>query len=115
MTSAPPTFDEPFWAVETLATHCHPGEMQAQRKFRDFLEGLADTSYKDNNDIPSADATSGLSAHLRFGEISPAQIWAETAAFADANHTVAADAWAFLRQLLWRDFAWHRQIGRAHV
>nr|VDG63771.1 deoxyribodipyrimidine photolyase [Streptococcus thermophilus] len=103
-----PTFDEPFWAAETLAKHCTTGEAQAQQKFRDFLEGLAGTSYKDNNDIPSADATSGLSAHLRFGEISPAQVWAETAAFADANHTVAADAWAFLRQLLWRDFAWHR-------
>ncbi|WP_328588351.1 FAD-binding domain-containing protein [Corynebacterium urinipleomorphum] len=58
--------------------------------------------------MPSRAATSGLSPHLRFGEISPAYLWRETARFADAHPAAAADAWAFLRQLLWRDFAWHR-------
>lgn len=100
---------EPFWATETLATHCAPGENAANKKFETFLSGLeSGGGYKERNDIPYPDATSGLSAHLRFGEISPAYVWSETVRFADEHPAAAADAWAFLRQLLWRDFAWHR-------
>lgn len=99
---------DPFWAA-TLAAHNTPGETEAQRRLGEFLAGLArGDGYKKGHDLPAADATSRLSAHLRFGEISPAQVWAETTHFADAHPHIASDAWAFLRQLLWRDFAWHR-------
>lgn len=100
---------EPFWAADTLAETCTPGEEEALRRFRHFLDKPASGhGYKEQHDIPSAAATSGLSAHLRFGEISPAYVWSETVRFADEHPAAAADAWAFLRQLLWRDFAWHR-------
>lgn len=81
-----------------------------------FLDGFSEgAGYAELNDVPAADATSGLSPHLRFGEISPAFVWAETARFADAAPHAAADAWAFLRQLLWRDFAWHRLAHLPHL
>ena len=98
--------DAPSWASE-LAEHNTPGEEAALDRFRGFLTRLADGHGYDNNDL-SPGATSGLSAHLRFGELSPGYVWAETAAFADEHPTAAADAWAFLRQVVWREFAWHR-------
>lgn len=99
--SAPPS-----WAEE-LAVHNTPGEDAALRRFHEFLDGLADGHGYDNNDLTPG-ATSGLSAHLRFGELSPGYVWAETVAFTEEHPNAAPDAWAFLRQLVWRDFAWHR-------
>ena len=98
--------DAPGWAA-SLAEHNTPGEHAALNRYHDFLAGLADGHGYDNDDL-SPGATSGLSAHLRFGELSPGYVWAETAAFADEHPTTAADAWAFLRQVVWREFAWHR-------
>ena len=98
--------EAPFWASE-LAEHNTPGEEAALDRFHGFLTGLADGHGYDNNDL-SPGATSGLSAHLRFGELSPGYVWAETAAFADEHPAAASHAWAFLRQVVWREFAWHR-------
>ena len=99
---------QPAWIAQ-LAEHNAPGETAAHERLQAFLDGLArGESYKADHDVPSADATSGLSPHLRFGEISPGYVWAETARLAEAHPAAAPDAWAFLRQLLWRDFAWHR-------
>ena len=98
--------EAPAWAAG-LAAHNTPGEDAALSRFHEFLDGLADGRGYDNNDL-AADATSGLSAHLRFGELSPGYVWAETAAFAEAHPAAASHAWAFLRQLVWREFAWHR-------
>lgn len=103
------TAHEPRWAENTLDKHCMPGEDSAHTRFREFLKALEHgVSYKELSDVPADHATSSLSPHLRFGEISPAYVWSETALFADRHPFASADAWAFLRQLLWRDFAWHR-------
>lgn len=85
----------PFWATDTVARHCKPGEDAAMRRLDAFL---ADGEY-DNDDL-AAGATSGLSPYLRFGELSPGYVWA---AATELPHTAG-----FLRQLIWRDFAWHR-------
>lgn len=98
--------DAPSWAAG-LAEHNTPGEDAALSRFHEFLDGLTDGHGYDNNDL-SPGATSGLSAHLRFGELSPGYVWAETVAFAEAHPAAAPHAWAFLRQLVWREFAWHR-------
>ena len=113
--NAPDVTGEPGWS-SSLAEKNRPGEVAALHRFHSFLDGLADgKGYKDVNDIPSAEATSGLSPHLRFGEISPAYVWSETVRFQDAHPRAAQDAWAFLRQLLWRDFAWHRLYHFPHL
>lgn len=50
-----------------------PGEASAQARLRAFLEdGVAGNA--GDRDRPDRDGTSGLSPHLRFGEISPRQI-----------------------------------------
>lgn len=74
-----------------------PGEAGALARLLAFLP-RAD-AYGTRRDYPSEEATSLLSPHLHFGEISPATVWHAAVDFAGA----AAEAWT--RQLVWRDFA----------
>ncbi|MFQ3595398.1 MAG: deoxyribodipyrimidine photo-lyase, partial [Sphingomonadaceae bacterium] len=91
--SALPRFS-PRWARGFVGT---PGEAGAQAALSAFLPKLE--AYGSRRDFPSEAATSRLSPHLHFGEISPNQVWhaAEAAAGAAAE--------PFTRQLIWRDFA----------
>lgn len=62
----------PDWA-EGLRESWTPGEDGAHDRLESFVaERLADYHRRDE---PAVDATSGLSPHLRFGEISPTQVW----------------------------------------
>ncbi|MDO8964054.1 MAG: deoxyribodipyrimidine photo-lyase [Coriobacteriia bacterium] len=75
-----------------------PGEAGARDRLDRFLaDALAD--YADERDVPGRRGTSMLSPHLRHGEISAARVW--TAA------EEAGCAEPFLRQLLWREFAYN--------
>ena len=61
------------WAAG-LAASWTPGEAGAQRRLSDFIgRGLA--GYDSRRDFPAELATSMLSPHLRFGEVSPFQVW----------------------------------------
>ena len=93
--SAWPQPAEPAWAA-SLAEHWTPGEAGA----RERLAQLDLANYAEERDIPALNATSLLSPHLRFGEVSPREAW-----FAAAEEPEAAK---FHSELLWRDFAWHR-------
>ena len=93
--SAWPKPTEPAWAA-SLAEHWTPGEAGA----RERLAQLDLANYAEERDIPALNATSLLSPHLRFGEVSPREVW-----FAAAEEPEAAK---FHSELLWRDFAWHR-------
>ena len=63
--------------------------------------------YSSERDRPDRDGTSKLSPHLRFGEISPRQIW-HAARFAAAEHpSLSADIDKFLSELGWREFCRH--------
>jgi deoxyribodipyrimidine photo-lyase len=95
----------PDWAGGLRETWT-PGESAAQKRLKYFLkERLAD--YTEDRDRPDRDATSGLSPHLRFGEISPRQIW-QAAHFAAAEHPArAGDADKYLSELGWREFCRH--------
>jgi deoxyribodipyrimidine photo-lyase len=64
--------------------------------------GLAE--YSNARDILSVAGCSGLSAALTYGEISPATVWHRVWAAGEQGNRGAE---AFLRQLGWRDFAWH--------
>jgi deoxyribodipyrimidine photo-lyase len=52
-------------------------------------------------------ATSRLSPHLRFGEISPRQIWHAARFAADDRPALARDVDKFLSELGWREFCRH--------
>jgi deoxyribodipyrimidine photo-lyase len=95
----------PDWAGGLRATWI-PGEASAQAKLAGFLRS-AIAGYSDQRDRPDRDGTSRLSAHLRFGEISPRQIW-HAARFAAAERSaIATGIEKFLSELGWREFCRH--------
>lgn len=80
-----------------------PGERGARKALRRFLgHGLAD--YADGRDRPDRHVTSFLSAHLRFGEISPKRILLELDKAVANRPQLAADAAKFRAELIWREF-----------
>jgi deoxyribodipyrimidine photo-lyase len=91
-----PTID---WA-KGLRSAWQPGEAGAQKMLRRFINDALD-EYPKQRDYPADNGTSRLSPHLHFGEISPRQVWA-----ACARRRSAASQ-AFLRQMGWREFAYH--------
>jgi deoxyribodipyrimidine photo-lyase len=83
-----------------------PGEKAAQARLKRFLKNGA-KGYTGDRDRPDRDGTSSLSPHLRFGEISPRQVW-HAARFAAAEQRgLAGDIEKFLSELGWREFCRH--------
>jgi len=83
-----------FWQI---------GEQAAQKKLFDFVDhGLR--GYKKNRDYPAKGATSKLSMHLSFGEISPNQIWYEARS---VQSTLPEDSEIFFKELAWREFCYY--------
>lgn len=96
---------KPDWAGG-LRENWKPGEAQAQAQLKAFLKGGV-AGYSGERDRPDRDGTSRLSPHLRFGEISPRQVW-HAARFAAAEHPrLAGDIEKFLSELGWREFCRH--------
>ncbi len=90
-----------------LAAVWTPGEAGAKKRLQAFARSPV-TGYISGRDTPSVDGTSGLSSHLAFGEISPRQIWAKLSGQAPAIKPAEGNgAAAFVRQLGWREFAYH--------
>jgi len=95
----------PDWAGG-LRGNWTPGEVSAQATLADFLDGRIQ-GYADKRDRPDTDGTSRLSPHLRFGEISPRQVWHAARFAADNNPALAGDVEKFLSELGWREFCRH--------
>ena len=91
----------PDWA-EGLRAAWTPGAQGAHDRLENFIEhGLA---LYHRRDEPSIEATSRLSPHLRFGELSPHQIWHRT------HQRIPAEAMRnrakFLSEIGWREFSY---------
>ncbi len=86
-----------------VARHAQVGEDAAGARLARFLAGAVE-DYREARDFPARPATSGLSENLTWGEISPRILWhaAQSAAAAGAR-----GAEHFLKELVWREFAWH--------
>ncbi|MBG6213970.1 deoxyribodipyrimidine photo-lyase [Cryobacterium sp. CAN_C3] len=84
-----------------------PGEIAAQAALDRFLAtSLSD--YASRRDEPARNVTSRLSPHLRWGEISPYQVWHATQKVQrGASGSAAASGIRFLTELGWREFAYH--------
>jgi len=90
------------WAAGLRETW-QPGEAGAARRIEQFLAAaLAD--YAAARDLPATPGTSRLSPHLHFGEVSPGQVWRAVLALMPESPAACE---AFLRQLVWREFAHH--------
>ena len=96
---------KPDWARE-FGSVWTPGERGARQRLEAFVaNGLA--RYRDGRDLPASGAVSMLSPHLRFGEISPYQVWHAVAGAAARDPALDGDADKYLSELLWREFCWH--------
>jgi len=106
------------WAVG-FAERWRPGEMGAARALEDLL-GEKVTAYRTRRDFPSVAGTSRLSPHLHFGEISVAAVWraldnARAGRGGDYELQAIDGIDAYLRQLGWRDFAYHVLVNNPHT
>ncbi|MDP1528547.1 MAG: deoxyribodipyrimidine photo-lyase [Rhodoferax sp.] len=83
-----------------------PGEAGAEAALSTFVaRGLK--TYSAGRDIPAEPATSRLSPHLHFGEISPWRAIAAARADADAGHVPSFEADKFVAEIGWREFSAH--------
>jgi deoxyribodipyrimidine photo-lyase len=89
-----------------LSEAWRPGEHAALARLDGFVaEALA--GYGEGRDRPDRAGTSRLSPHLRFGEIGPRQVLAAIERAIAGGRVEPAQAFAYKRQVIWRDFAYH--------
>ena len=89
--------------AEVVLRHQAVGEAAAVAKLGAFLEGPVDR-YSTARDLPGVAGTSRLSENLTYGEIGIRAVWhAGLRARGDGR----AGAETFLRELAWREFAYH--------
>lgn len=91
-------WDQGFWE------HWHAGEAGAHEMLEFFIDGGL-SGYRKNRDRPDRVGTSQLSPHLHFGEIAPWRIASALEAQRTARNGAEIDG--YIRQLGWRDFAYH--------
>jgi deoxyribodipyrimidine photo-lyase len=96
---------KPDWAGG-LRESWKPGEASARARLRDFL-GSNVRGYVRERDRPDRPGTSGLSPHLRFGELSPRQVWHAARFVAAEDPALAPGVEKFLSELGWREFCRH--------
>lgn len=89
--------------ADVLRPHCCVGEAAAQERLEMFIDERVQ-DYRANRDLPSVDGTSRLSENLTYGEISPLRCWH---AGWRALHDGKGEAEVFLKELVWREFAYH--------
>ena len=94
-----------------VAEHLAVGEAAAHQRLDHFIAERVD-AYKVRRDIPAAEATSRLSENLAWGEISPAACWH---AARRALEEGRAGAEHFLKELVWREFAYHLVWHTPHI
>lgn len=88
----------PDWAAG-LRERWSVGEAAAHEALETFLDDRAHR-YDEARDQMALDGTSGLAPHLRWGEISPRQVWHRAL-------RSGMPVGGFLSEIGWREFAWH--------
>ncbi len=94
-----------------VGKHVRVGEEKAQARLTEFTQDII-ADYKESREILSADGTSRLSEPLTYGEISPRQCWH---AGWQAFHQGKKGAETFLKELVWREFAYHLAYHTPHI
>lgn len=94
-----------------VAAHQAPGEAAALERLDRFIAtGIG--QYDACRDLPAGDGTSTLSDALSLGEIGPRTLWHRAG---EAARSGAQGAETFLKQLVWRDFAYHLMYHTPHL
>lgn len=97
--------------ADVVLTHAAVGEEAAMERLDQFCDTSIAT-YKADRDRLDLDATSRLSENLTYGEISPHQMWTRGRA---AMTEGAAGAEHFLKEIVWREFAYHLLFHSPHM
>jgi deoxyribodipyrimidine photo-lyase len=106
-------YREPKWS-KSLGEHWTIGEAAARERLDTFLDELV-SDYPVDRDLPRKAATSRLSPHLAFGEISARQVWHAAMAVSHAEPGKAEATAKFLSELAWRDFNHHQLYHREDI
>lgn len=97
--------------ADIVSRYARVGEDAAHERLHAFMDqDVAD--YVKRRDIPSVQGTSGLSENLALGEISPYQCWHAGRAALDHGK---AGAETFLKEIVWREFAYHLMFHTPHI
>ncbi len=91
----------PDWAGGLRETW-QPGEAGAHEQLESFVDERLENYHR--RDEPAVDGTSRLSPHLRFGEISPFQIWQRM--HGAMSPAAQKNVQKFLSEVGWREFNW---------
>ena len=96
--------ENPDWS-DGFGAMWSPGEKGAAIRLSDFLDERV-SDYSELRNRPDRNGTSGLSPHLHFGEISPAQVWRATQAHLENKSKSEDGPWTFLSEIAWREFSY---------
>ncbi|MDE3218713.1 MAG: deoxyribodipyrimidine photo-lyase [Nitrospirota bacterium] len=89
---------------QTVPLSITPGEKEAQRRLRWFLDGPIHT-YVEGRNLPAIDGTSKLSPHFRFGTLSArTAVHAAVGTLATGGRRSRRDVLAWIDELIWREF-----------
>ena len=91
-----------------------PGEAGA-RAALDLFMAQNITGYDERRNLPAEPATSRLSPHLRWGEISPRRIVAATLANQKSGALAVSDGDKFLAEIGWREFAYQLMFHNPQI
>ncbi|MAS93846.1 MAG: deoxyribodipyrimidine photolyase [Verrucomicrobiales bacterium] len=82
-----------------------PGEKEARKRLKRAIDVVID-EYEGMRNDPAADATSHLGADLRYGTLSPREVFhrAEEARNASRSDSIRSSIHTFQKQLAWREF-----------
>ncbi len=89
--------------ADVVGKYVSVGEDRALAKLDAFSKD-AIGPYKEDRNRPDVEGSSRLSENLTYGEISPRTIWHRGQRAMDEGHKGAEH---FLKELVWREFAWH--------
>lgn len=98
-------------ATDIVKSYQVVGETSARSRLSSFTAHRIE-KYKEERDYPAIDAGSRLSENLTYGEIAPLSIWY---AGQRAREEGKAGAEHFLKELVWREFAYHLIYHTPHI
>lgn len=85
------------------------GEAEAAKRLKAFAKRI--DGYNENRDLPAVEGTSGLSAYLAAGVVSPRQCLALARKALDSADGENEGATVWVSELTWRDFYAHVLVG----
>ncbi|MBV9106756.1 MAG: deoxyribodipyrimidine photo-lyase [Verrucomicrobia bacterium] len=97
-----PTLD--YWGLTSESKIIESGEKAARKRLTDFLNG-AIGAYREKRNFPGERVTSRLSQDLRFGTLSPRQVYFGCVeASKETSGTIRRSIDSYVNELVWREF-----------